>query len=176
MMDWKREIGIAYLVKKRTEEIDLDRLWDYAVPELAASFEEIKRAEEMAKIVFSDHQRDFLLSANGWRCFYQAVDLFGTKDYCGGDRFVRASSLLNSLEEIESICGLSKEKAIPVAVSMNDIDLFLTSRNPDLDGDSVYWFAGQLIERFDNFSEFFLSMVDYNRLTFEKLSGQEQSL
>ena len=44
MIDWKREIAIAYLVKQRVAEVDSNHLWEFHLPELAATEEAIVNA------------------------------------------------------------------------------------------------------------------------------------
>ncbi|BES72293.1 hypothetical protein RE428_33110 [Marinobacter nanhaiticus D15-8W] len=44
-MDWKREIGIAHLIKQKIAEVDEERLWEHCYPEMAASPRAIEDAE-----------------------------------------------------------------------------------------------------------------------------------
>ncbi len=43
--EWKKRIAIAYMVKQKISEVDVDGLWSLQYPELAASEEQIVEAE-----------------------------------------------------------------------------------------------------------------------------------
>ena len=161
--NWPKEIVVAQLVKQRVMELDVNGVWPHHLPEVAARGEELEAAEETLGHALDSRYRDFLLHANGWQGFMQAVDLFGTGDLVGGGRRDRALRLLRTLEPLKEICGFDGEDLLPIAVSRNDIDLFVSVR-PGRDGaGSVLWFAGQVIDTFPNFDEYFLAMVDYCR-------------
>ena len=171
-MDWKREIVIAHMVKQKLSESDVDGLWAHHFPEVAATEDSIIDAEKHIGARFSDSHREFLKHADGWRSFYQAVDILNTSEFEGGARFKRAILLLNSLEDLKDLCGFDKSELLPIAVSTNDIDVFAISNDSSSEPGVVFWFAGQLIDRFANFSEWFLSMVDYNRMEYDRLTNE----
>jgi len=163
MDDWRKQIAIAHLVKQQVAELDVDGLWPHHFPEVAASQEKIERVEEILGECLDARYREFLLFADGWKGFYHSVDLFGTDDLVGGLRLEIAKSLIEALQPLEIVSGVFKEGVMPIAVSQHSIDVFVIGRrNAPVPGE-VLWFAGQLIDRFPNFDEFFLAMVDYNR-------------
>lgn len=47
MLDWKKEIGIAFLVKQKLFDVDVDELWPLHHPEAAATAEELDEADEV---------------------------------------------------------------------------------------------------------------------------------
>lgn len=161
--DWKKRVAIAFMVRQRLAELDEQKLWPFFLPEVAANEESVQRSERHLRIQLPSEYRNFLLVADGWHCFYQAVDLFGLSDLACGERHARAVQLLQSLHPLADVCGVRPESLLPIAVSRNDIDLFLLSTSKSERPGEVFWFAGQLVETFSDFSEFFLAMVDYNR-------------
>lgn len=72
--------------------------------------------------------------------------------------------MLYSIEDdVINSSGFKREELLSIAVSDSDKDMFvisnLKSNNPGI----VIWFAGEEIERYISFDEFFLAMIDYNR-------------
>ncbi|MEN3747713.1 SMI1/KNR4 family protein [Sphingomonas sp. HF-S3] len=99
-MDWKREIGIAHLVKQKVAQVDTACLWPHPLPEVAASDTDLISLEAHLGVSLDPKLRTFLLHADGWRSFYQSVDVFGLNDFRGGERKHRAEILLETLEDI----------------------------------------------------------------------------
>lgn len=44
-MDWKRELVIVHFVKQKIAEVDVDRLWENTLPEVAATEEQLRSLE-----------------------------------------------------------------------------------------------------------------------------------
>ena len=172
MTDWKREIAIAHLVKQKVSEVDANRLWKYYLPEVAASEPSIDAGEKRLGIRLDPEHRAFLKHADGWKAFFHAVDVFGVQDLVEGPRHERAIRLLESLEDLKPLCGFDREELLPIAVSATDIDLFVISKADSDRPGVVLWLAGQLIDRFPSFAEWFLAMVDYNRREYQRMTGQ----
>ncbi len=163
MDDWRKQIAIAHLVKRRVAELDVAGMWPHCLPEVAATPEEIAQAEASVGEPLDAKYREFLSFANGWKAFFHSVDLFGTTDLVSERRIRMGNDLLRSLEPLDQVCGLKTSEVIPIAVSQDAIDLFVISRRKTQTPGEVVWLAGQLVERFPNFDEFFLAMVDYDR-------------
>ena len=68
---------------------------------------------------------------------------------------------------------ISPGDVLPLAVAKYDRNVFAIVKPPhDLSG-QVIWFSGEIVERFVNFDEFFLAMVDYNRLQLKRFAEEE---
>lgn len=169
-MDWKRELVIAHLVKQKVAEVDLDHLWENTLPEVAASEEQLRSLEARLGYKLDPQHREFLLHANGWRAFEQRIDVFGVDDFVGGPRAARAIALIDSLEDIKPLCGFGKTDLLPIAVSLDDIDVMVMTRPHTSTPGKVLWFAGGLVEAFNGFDDWFLTMVDYNRSEYQRLA------
>lgn len=168
-LDWKRELAIAHLVKQKIAEVDVDRLWVNTLPEVATSPEALRSLEAQLGYGLDPQHREFLLHANGWRAFMQYVDVFGVDDFLGGARASRAASLIDSLEDLEPLCGFGKPDVFPIAVSSDDIDVMLMTRPHAPTPGKVLWLAGGLVETFAGFDQWFLAMVDCNRQEYQRL-------
>ncbi len=147
-------------------------MWPHCLPEVAATSEAIRNVEKLIGEPLDAIYREFLTFANGWRGFYHSVDLFGTGEFDGGPYWEIAKELLETLAPIEDLCGLTLTDILPIAVSQDSIDVFVMSRSHTRKPGEEIWFAGQLIDRFSDFDEFFLAMVDYNREDAIALGGQ----
>ncbi|MFZ6732428.1 hypothetical protein ACO0LG_10930 [Undibacterium sp. Ji42W] len=90
-----------------------------------------------------------------------------------GEHFDRANTLLQSLESLHELCGFRREELVPIAVAMEDIDAFVISTPNSANPGKVFWFAGQVIDEFISFDEWFLAMVDYSRRQYRQLIGEE---
>lgn len=168
-LDWKRELVIAHLVKQKIPEVDTDGLWENTLPEIAASEEEVQALEARLGYELDSQHRDFLLHANGWRAFKNDIDVFGASDFTSGPRAVRAADLIEALEPFKEQYGFHKSELLPIAVSSDDIDIMLMTRPDTATPGRVLWLAGGLVETFSGFDDWFLAMVDYNRLNYQYL-------
>ena len=164
-MDWRSEIVKGVLIHQRLSELDSRGIWEYHFPEVAASEDEVDATERGLGYSLDPEYRQFLRYANGWRSFYQHVDILGTMSLAGGSVMGAARSQLDAVEPdiFESEAGLGIADVLPIAASTRQLDTFLVglpwSKRPGV----IIWFAGSSIEAFPGFNEFYLSMLDYNR-------------
>lgn len=68
--------------------------------------------------------------------------------------------------------GLPMSDVLPIAASGRQHDIFLLGLPWSASPGVVVWFAGNVIERFPDFDEFYLAMLDYNRRLIAKLEGR----
>ncbi len=121
--------------------------------------------------------RDFLRHADGWRSFYQAVDLFGTGQLLGAPPMDCALIQIGAVEDADFVAavGMPKADVLPIAASGVQADMFLLGRPCARWPGSVTWYTGQMIERFPDFDEFFLAMLDYNRQEIQYLEEADMA-
>ncbi|MFA0814644.1 MAG: SMI1/KNR4 family protein [Anaerofustis sp.] len=173
IQQWKNNIVTMIYVKEELHKYDINGLWQYHFPEVAATEEQIESVERKLGYKLDANYRSFLTRANGWKGFYQTVDLFGTEEIVNSSIMKYANKLLDSLEEdVIRSSGFLKSELMPIATTLNDKDLFVltipTSHKPGI----VIWFAGEEIDRFSDFNEYFLAMIDYNREEIEDLKKE----
>ena len=164
MINWKDNIATMVLVKQELMKRDVNHIWPHHFPNTGTSEEHIYVVERELEYKIDPMYRDFLKYANGWKGFYQTVDLFGTEQLKKSTIMDYAETLLNVIEEdVIKVSGFLRNQLLPIAVSEFDKDLFvLCLSNSPMPG-KIIWFAGEEIDRFENFYEFFLAMIDYNR-------------
>ena len=173
--DYSIAIGHAWLVRQEMMELDKLKIWPYHLPEVAATDEQIFKAEKHLAHPIDPRYKAFLKRANGWPAFYQAVDLFGTDDLIGGPRNENAEFILSFLDDgILNKSQIKREELLPIAATRLDRDLFVITRPISKSPGNVIWFAGEEIDRFPNFDEFFLAMVEYNRIAVKRFMEQEK--
>ena len=171
-VDWKARIVTMVQIKQVIADLDKQGLWQYELPGVAATEEDLRNVERLLGESLDSRYRDFLRHAGGWPAFHQTVDLFGHKDLLGSMRFAHAQSMLEAVEgSVLESAKVKREQLLPIAASPVDLDLFvMTRRSADKPG-VVIWIAGTEIDRFPTFDEYFLAMLDYNRAEVQALQG-----
>jgi hypothetical protein len=169
--DWKDRIAVMALVKQRLAEVDTGRLWEYHLPRVAASEERLQQVEAHLGEALDPSYRAFLRHADGWPAFYQAVDLFGSAELLGSERFQHAEEMLGYLGQEQPATSGTDSGLLPVAASPVDLDLFVMTRRSSPHPGTVIWLAGSEIDRFPSFDEYFLAMIDYNRAEIQGLQA-----
>ena len=174
--DWKDKIVAMGLVKQELQQVDKLKFWPHHLPETEATEEQLAATEAHLGHSIDKDYRDFLLCANGWKAFTQSVNLFGTEDLMGSGLMEHASEMLKVLDDafpLSESSGFSRAELLPIAATLEERDLHVMTRPTSQYPGIVIWLSGQEIERYPNFREYFLAMVDYNRLEidwFEKNS------
>ena len=158
--------------RTETSKVDDKALWTYRLPEVAATELQLSEAEAALGWPIDLRYREFLRHANGWHCFYQRVDLFGTRQLCGACPMEQGRQALDAIDD-ESLASskLARVDLTPIGFSEEQSDLFLICKSDTTHYAAVVWMAGYEIERFATFDDFFLAMVDYNRLRLDRLRG-----
>lgn len=164
MIDWTKSVVEMVLIRQVLQDLDTRHLWQYHLPKVAATEEELLAVEARLGEPLDPEYRSFLRCAGGWPGFYQSVDLFGPSDFMDGPRFHQALALLSLIEDTVLVeVGLTREDLLPIAATPIDLDLFVMARRSTSCPGTVIWLAGREIDRFPNFREYFLAMMDYNR-------------
>jgi hypothetical protein len=173
--DWKQAIAVAWLVKEAMMELDHGKLYSYHLPEVAATEEQIRLSEEHLGFKLDPRYRGFLRYANGWKCFLQTTDLFGTEDLVRGPRNECGQFLLSMLDhDVLQKSGAKRTELLPIAASFRDRDLCVIFRPDSPKPGVVLWFGGEEIERFASFDHYFLAMTDYNRLEVQRFKNERK--
>jgi hypothetical protein len=153
-------------------KLDSSGIWPHHLPELAANEETLRKTEAQLGFRIDQDYREFLKMANGWKGFIQTVDLFGTEELSGSPTMQYAQSLLGFVEDgVIKSTGFSREELLPIAATKYDKELFVITRPTSLVPGTVIWFAGEEVDRYPNFTEFFLAMIEYNRQLVEDMKN-----
>lgn len=167
--DWRPEIVQMVRLKQAISEADVEGLWEFHLPKVAATSDEIARHEALVGFQLDPDYAAFLCYANGWPSFFQSVDLFGTDD---GPRMEVARQMIAAVEPaVLEQAGLDAAQLLPIAATMVDQDVFVM---PVVDGQlvpPVVWLAGYEIDRFKSFEDYVLAMIEYNGRELANLTG-----
>ena len=177
MIDWEAEIETAALVHSRIEELDSRRLWQRHLPNVGAKPHEIAAAEASIGFGLDRNYRSFLEKADGWSCFYQYVDLLGTSALRGEPPMDVVRRQLGAIgpDAFRDLVGTDVSDVLPIGGSSVQRDMFFLVR-PSVPGSgNIVWLSGGVVDRFSTFTEFFLSMVDYNRHEVDDLLREASS-
>jgi len=161
---WMAVIEEALAVRQRLKELDTVPLWRYPQPTKPASLLELDAVEDQLGELDPGYVA-FLRCANGWPRFYQDVDLFGTEQLLGGPERAWAYETLALLAEAGSLdpIGVRSQSVLPIAGSFLQTDLFLMCMAPGERRGHVLWVAGELIDEYQSFFEYFTAMIAYQR-------------
>lgn len=175
MEDWKLNIVALVYVRDQLMKADKEKIWEYHWPNVAATKEEIHEVQRKLNINLSIEYQNFLLHANGWECFYQNVDLFGTNEF-ESDKMEYAREILSLEMEYNEDLREMKEDLFPIAVSRDVIDLFVMVIRKGNRFGEVIWLAGGEIDKYESFSEFFKAMIEYNKMNAEDLQKEGEDI
>ena len=172
MSNWKDKIATMILVKQELMKQDVEQIWPHHFPEIGVNEEYLCAVEQELGYKLDLIYRDFLQHANGWKGFYQTVELFGIEQLRKSTIMDYAQMLLKAIDDDalrES--GVLRCELLPIAVSEFDKDLFVLCLPNSSRPGEIIWFAGEEIDRYENFDEYFLAMIDYNREEILALKG-----
>lgn len=163
-LDWKTELTIACTVRDAVRAADTKRLWQYYMPEVAATEEQIRTAERILGCPLDGQYREFLRYANGWRRVLQNIDIHGTSELISEEVRAHYADLLKATDRAVFLdLGLQRTDVYVIAGARIDGDMFCMAKPATAKSGQVFWIAGTVVDRFPGFEACFLSVVDYNR-------------
>lgn len=159
--EWKSEIAKIVHWKQIAAECDKQGAIPWHLPKIGATPQRILEAEREIGRQFSDDFKELLSLVDGWTAFCVLTDLFGTVDFVAG----RAEKIMKNPEIRAYLVhsGFNLGHVIPIGGSDVELDVFLLiSPVSTLEPNAVLWWAGEEIDRYKTFKDFFSSMVNYN--------------
>ena len=168
---WPDYIGWGWMLVQARMEADWKGLWDYALPHVHATEETVARTEAQLGFRLPESYRGFLLAADGWPYFFQDMSIFSTSDLLGGDLH-KAGQIPLELEEcVEAMAadGVIAADHFPVAASLESIDVALMGKPGTPAEGTVSWVRGEVMQRYDDFLDYYLSMMELNKLDIARL-------
>ena len=163
---WPDYIGWGGMINQARMEADWKGLWDYAIPHLHASEETVAHTEAQLGFRLPESYRGFLLASNGWPYFFQDMTIFSTSDLLGGDLHEAGQTQLELEECVEAMAagGVIAADHFPVTASLESIDVALMGKPGTPAAGTVSWVRGEVVERYDDFLDYYLSMMELNKL------------
>lgn len=163
---WPDYLGWGWMIVQARMEADWTGLWDYSLPRPKASQETIERTEARLGFRLPESYRGFLLAADGWPCFFQDMTIFSTSDLLGGDLHQAGRIQLDLPECVEAMAsgGVIAADHFPVVASLTQIEIALMGRPGTPAAGTVSWVRGEVMQRYDDFLDYYLSMMELNKL------------
>jgi hypothetical protein len=170
-LEWKQAIAELARVRHAACAADHQNLYTFRLPRVAATESELRAVESHLGHLLDPHYRMFLQHAGGWPSFHQAVDVFGPEELLGGGKWPRAVELLGILQDEGTLAlgKLNSSMLLPFAVSEDDFDVFVLAKDNSPFAGAVLWYAGYEIERNRNFDDFFMAIIEYEKLRLRRL-------
>lgn len=173
--DWTTEIARAVEVQEKTKEHDTEHLWDYYLPNEPATEEELAMAHWHLGFPLAPSYKRFLIHANGWRCFMDDVDLFGTEELRGGPLMQEALKMVDVVGDGMGDPNFTSTELLPIGYSRIQRDMFLLHKPDSSQPGTVIWWMGSDLECYPSFDEFFLAIVDNNRIRLQDFQEENRS-
>ena len=175
--DWRAPIVEMVTAKQNLAAWDPNNLFPNLLPEMAASEESIDRAERVLGSRFDSDHRRFLRVADGWSCFHQEVTLLGTRTLVSGELRDGAVESFEYAPEMLEELGRPTEALLPIAASLEQDDVFVMLVGDGAVGPGVIWLAeGELIDTFESFGQFFVSMIEHTKRRTSKLKEEARAV
>ena len=164
---WPNYIGWGWMIIQARMEADWKGLWDYAIPHLHATEDAVASTEAQLGFRLPESYRGFLLASNGWPYFFQNMSILSTSDLLSGELHKASQTQLELEECVEAMAadGVIATDHFPVAASLESIDVALMGKPGTPAAGTVSWVRnGEVIERYDDFLDYYLSMMELNKL------------
>ena len=164
MTDWMPRIVALVRLKEQIARYDVDRIFPYTLPSVAASAERIDAYEQGTGLTLDPGHRSFLAAANGWRAFFETQDLLSVEQLASGEHRDVFTAWIDSAPPHAREQGYSSATLLPIAV---DFEMPFHAAMPVVDGRV----AGQvlsldpsgIIEAFDSFEEYVDAIIAYTQ-------------
>ena len=163
---WPDYIGWGWMIVQARMEADWTGLWDYAMPNPKASEETVARTEAQLGFRLPESYRGFLLASNAWPDLFQDMTIFSTSDLLGGELH-KAGQIQLELEEcVEAMAagGVIAADHFTVVASRESIEIALMGKPGTPAEGTVSWVRGEVMQRYDDFLDYYLSMMELNKL------------
>lgn len=172
---WPDYIGWGWMIVQARMEADWKGIWNYALPHVHATEETVARAEAQLGFRLPESYRGFLLASNGWPYFYLDMTAFSTSDLLGGELHEAGQTQLELEECVEAMAadGVIAADHFPVAASLESIDVALMGKPGTPAAGTVSWVRGEVIERYDDFLDYYLSMMELSKQETESIRRKD---
>ena len=151
-------------VKSHLSDVD-GGFWPYYLPALKAEMSAIDQVESRLGFDLPSSYRRFLGYANGWRGFFQTIDLLSCDQLLRGDEYASSGEVANPIGHKDwQTLDLDPESTVIIGGSTHEADLFVIDFSLFIDHEApIVWIAGERIQTWPAFVDFFSSMIEYNR-------------
>ncbi|MFS0732164.1 SMI1/KNR4 family protein [Microbacterium sp. 1P10UB] len=162
MTDWPSKIVELVRIKERIARLDVDKIFPYTLPAVAADPDRLTLFEERTGVTLDAGHRSFLAAADGWPAFFETQDLLSIEQLAGGEHRDAFTAWMESAPPQARAEGYTAATLLPIAV---DLDMPLFAAMPVVDGrvasQVLSLDPSGIIDDFDSFSAYFDSTIAY---------------
>ena len=164
MTNWPVKIVPLVRLKERIARLDVDRIFPYTLPSVAAPAERLDAYEQITGVTLDPGHRSFLAAADGWRAFFETQDLLSVEQLASGVHRDAFTAWIYSAPPQALAAGYSSATLLPIAV---DLEMPQFDAMPVVDGRVV----GQVLTLgpsgilgdYASFEEYFDSRTELTR-------------
>jgi len=164
MTDWPTRIVELVRVKERIAARDVDRIFPYTLPAVAAPAERLDQFESGTGLTLDPGHRSFLEAANGWPAFFETQDLLSVEQLAAGEHRDVFTAWMESAPPQAVAEGYSAATLLPIAV---DLEMPLYAAMPVVEGrvasQVLSLDPSGILDAFDSFEAYFDSTIAYTR-------------
>lgn len=164
MTDWPTKIVELVRVKEHIARLDVDKIFPYTLPAVAAPRARAEALEEHTGLVLDEGHRSFLEIADGWRAFFETQDLLSLEQLAGGEHREAFTAWMESAPPQAIAEGYSAATLLPIAV---DLEMPLYAAMPVVEGrvsnQVLSLDPSGIIDEYSSFEEYFDSTIAYTR-------------
>lgn len=164
MTDWPTRIVELVRLKERIARVDVDRIFPYTLPAVAAPPARVDAFEAHTGLTLDPGHRSFLQAADGWPAFFETQDLLSVEQLAGGPHRDAFTAWMESAPPQALAEGYSAATLLPIAV---DLEMPLFAAMPVVDGRVASQVLSMdpsgIIDDFDSFEAYFDSTIAYTQ-------------
>lgn len=164
MTDWPTTIVELVRVKECIAQLDVDRIFPYTLPAVAAPSSRLDAYEEHTGLVLDRGHRSFLEAADGWRAFFETQDLLSIEQLAAGEHRDVFTAWIDTAPPQALAAGYSSATLLPIAV---DLEMPMFAAMPVVDGrvasQVLSLDPSGIFDEFASFEEYFTSQIAYTR-------------
>jgi hypothetical protein len=161
MIDWVPRIVELVRVKDQIARHDVDGIFPYTLPSVAAPPERLDAYEQGTGLRLDPGHRSFLAAADGWRAFFETQDLLSVEQLAAGEHRDVFTAWIDSAPPQALAHGYSSATLLPIAV---DLDFPLFAAMPVMAGrvasQVLLLDPSGILETFETFETYFDSVIE----------------
>lgn len=163
-LGWPELIGFMGKLKMELAQVQ-PVAYPMRPPRVAAGEHDLLEAERRLGHRLDPQYRAFLQHANGWPSFFVDVSLLGADELGQGELWEKGQETLDIFyQEALPPPGFPKRAdLVPLAVAVHSVDVHVLWRSGAGTGvaSGILWLAGEEVDRWPTFDEYFRSMYSY---------------
>ncbi|MFP7761261.1 hypothetical protein [Marisediminicola sp. LYQ85] len=155
-------------MKERIAQLDVDRIFPFTIPAVAALSSRLDEYEERTGLVLDPGHRSFLEAADGWRAFFETQDLLSVEQLAAGEHREVFTAWIETAPPQALAAGYSAATLLPIAVDL-EMPMFAAMRVIDgrVASEVLSLDPSGILDEYASFEEYFDSRIALTLLNLE---------